>query len=199
MTALPITRRSLLMRLRDPADADAWATFLNCYAEPIYRAARRAGLQDADAADLLQDVLRSVAQAIGGLNYDPARGRFRSWLFTLVRNRLRDRARRSVLRGSGDSAIQARLEAIPIEEDFAAFRADAERRIFHAACAIVQDEVQPQTWAAFQRTALDGVGTAATAKELGLSIAAVYLARSRVLARLRATVAEIRVGEGDEE
>src|SRR5919197_2744578 len=90
MTAPPLTRASLLVRLRDPNDADAWSEFVRLYAAVIYGFARKHGLQDADAADLTQEVLRAVAGAVGRLEYDPARGSFRGWLFTVVRNRLRD-------------------------------------------------------------------------------------------------------------
>jgi DNA-directed RNA polymerase specialized sigma24 family protein len=77
MQPLPDTRATLLARLRDPADADAWREFTRLYAGVVYGFARRRGLQDADAADLMQDVLRSVAGHVGPLEYDPARGRFR--------------------------------------------------------------------------------------------------------------------------
>ena len=74
MTAPPLTRASLLVRLRDPDDVDAWKEFVRHYASVIYGFARKRGLQDADAADLMQEVLRSVAGAVGRLDYDPRAG-----------------------------------------------------------------------------------------------------------------------------
>src|SRR5947209_958507 len=88
MAEFPYTRASLLLRLRDPRDEAAWAEFIQLYAPLVYGFARRQGLQDADAADLSQDVLSAVAGAVGRLEYDPGRGAFRNWLFTVVRRKL---------------------------------------------------------------------------------------------------------------
>src|SRR5688572_31131907 len=108
----PATRASLLVRLRDSDDAGAWQEFVRLYAPVIYGFARKRGLQDADAADLMQEVLRSVSAAAHRLEYDPARGTFRGWLFTVTRNKvfnfLEARSHRVV--GSGDSGVQGRLE-----------------------------------------------------------------------------------------
>jgi RNA polymerase sigma-70 factor (ECF subfamily) len=87
MTEPPVTRPSLLVRLRDPRDGPAWAQFVEVYAPPVYGFARRQGLQDADAADLTQEVLQTVAAAIRRLDYDRGRGSFRGWLFSVVRSR----------------------------------------------------------------------------------------------------------------
>src|SRR5579884_3770062 len=97
MADIPPTRASLLLRLRDPRDAAAWAEFVGLYAPLVYGYLRKQGLQDADAADLSQDVLAAVARGIGRLEYDPRRGAFRNWLFTAVRRKLANwrRARRS--------------------------------------------------------------------------------------------------------
>src|SRR4051794_28075980 len=84
----PATRASLLVRLRDPQDGEAWRQFVQLYASVVYGFARRRGLQDADAADLMQDVFRAVSAAIGRLDYDPQRGSFRSWLYTVTRSKL---------------------------------------------------------------------------------------------------------------
>src|SRR5436309_1802162 len=109
---IPPTRASLLVRLRDPRDATAWKEFVDRYASLVYGYARKQGLQDADAADLAQEVLGAVVTAIGALEYDPRQGAFRNWLFTIVRRKLADwhaaRARR--ISGSGDSATQLLLE-----------------------------------------------------------------------------------------
>src|SRR6266487_6823085 len=88
MTSSPHTRPSLLVRIRDAADREAWRQFVELYAPLVYRFARRRGLQDADAADLAQDVLHAVARSSGRLEYDPRRGTFRGWLFTVARNKL---------------------------------------------------------------------------------------------------------------
>ena len=87
MQAIPLTRASLLVRIQDPNDADAWRVFFDLYAPVIYGLCKR-GLQDADAADLMQDVLRSVVAAAGRLHYDPAKGTFRGWLYAVTRNKI---------------------------------------------------------------------------------------------------------------
>ena len=84
------TRPSLLVRIRDPGDREAWRQFVALYAPLIHRLARQRGLQDADAADLTQDVLRAVAMAAPGLVYDPSRGSFRGWLFTVTCHKIHD-------------------------------------------------------------------------------------------------------------
>src|SRR2546423_9020301 len=108
MANIPPTRASLLVRLRDPNDAAAWTEFVDLYAPLVYGYARKQGLQDADAADLSQEVLGAVAGAVRRLDYDPRRGAFRNWLFTIVRRKpasLRAAQGRHTP-GSGDSADQ---------------------------------------------------------------------------------------------
>jgi RNA polymerase sigma-70 factor (ECF subfamily) len=190
MPEFPPTRASLLLRLRDPHDGAAWRQFVELYAPLVYGYARKQGLQDADAADLTQDVLGAVAGAIGRLEYDPARGAFRNWLFTVVRRKLADwrRARRGRLRG-GDPAPPDVLEQAPAPAAAEAeWQAEWERQVFAWACEQVRREVTDSTWQAFWRTAFQGQPGKRVAADLGLSVAAVYLARSRVLARLRELV-----------
>ena len=112
MSPTDATRPSLLVRIRDARDREAWGQFVEIYAPLVYDMARRRGLQDADAADLTQDVLRSVSVAIGRLDYDLAKGTFRSWLFTVTRNALNTffDAQRRVPR-AGDRTVQAWLES----------------------------------------------------------------------------------------
>src|SRR5438477_2160410 len=112
MPEAPPTRQSLLVRLRDLQDRQAWGQFVDVYAPPIYGYARKRGLQDADAADLTQACLRQVAAHVGSFEYDPRRGTFRGWLFTLVRNKLRDFRGRAhgLYVGSGDPRVQHALE-----------------------------------------------------------------------------------------
>src|SRR5881392_3121410 len=105
MAESPETRPSLLVRIRDARDRDAWQQFVELYGPLVYRFGRKRGLQDADAADLTQIVLQAVSGAIHRLDYDPARGPFRGWLYGIVRNQLHkllDRQRRMPV-GSGDS------------------------------------------------------------------------------------------------
>ena len=105
----------LLIPVRDARDEQAWSQFVDLYAPVVYRYARRQGLQDADAADLTQEVLRGVARSVERQGYDPGRGSFRNWLFTLARNRVRNflTRRKPYHHGSGDSDAQRLLEAQP--------------------------------------------------------------------------------------
>jgi RNA polymerase sigma-70 factor (ECF subfamily) len=195
MAEIPATRASLLVRLRDPRDGAAWAEFVDLYVPVLYAYARRQGLQDADAADLAQEVLAAVAGAVGGLDYDPGRGTFRGWLFTLVRRKLSNwrRGRRSRPCASGAAATQQLLEECPAPEDIeAAWEAEWRRGLFAWACDQVRRDFSDSSWQAFWRTAIDGQPGKEVAADLGLSVAAVYLARGRIVARLKQLVQSVQ-------
>ncbi len=191
MAEIPPTRASLLVRLRDPRDQTAWAQFIALYTPLVYGYARKQGLQDADAADLSQDVLAAIAGAVGRLEYDPARGSFRNWLFTVVRHKLSNfyRSQKNQACGSGDTATQRLLEQVaPPQQDEAAWEAEWEQSVFAWACEEVRRDVSDLTWQAFWRTAMDGQPTRQVASDLGMTATAIYLARRRVLARLKELV-----------
>jgi RNA polymerase sigma-70 factor (ECF subfamily) len=188
MLDTPVTRASLLVRLRDGHDREAWRQFVELYAPVVYGYARRRGLQDADAADLMQEVLRAVSGAAGRLDYDPARGTFRSWLFTVTRNKLCNflDSRRRHVQATGDSATQRRLEEQPGDgPDDGPWEEEYRRQLSARAMDLIRAEFQEATWQAFWMTAVDGKHAREAGEALGLSVGAVYVARSRVLARLR--------------
>ncbi len=193
MREAPRTRPSLLVRLRDGRDQQAWSQFVDLYAPLVYRFARRRGLQDADAADLTQDVLQAVSGGIQRLDYDPRRGTFRGWLFTVARNKLRNflAAQRRPGRGTGDAAAQQLLQELPAREgDQAAWwDEEYERRVFSWAAGQARGAFRDSTWQAFWQTAVEGHPPGEVAAGLRLSVGAVYVARSRVLARLRQELA----------
>ena len=192
----PATSASLLIRLRDRGDHAAWTRFVEVYQPLIHGFARKHGLQEADAADLAQEVLRAVARSVGRLDYDPRRGSFRGWLFTVVRNQLRDfrdRKRRQV-QGSGNSGVQQLLNDQPTpERPEDEWDREYERRLFTWAAEQVRPAVQAATWQAFWRTAVEGQSGQEVAQALGLSVAAVYLAKSRVMARLKEEIRQLQV------
>jgi RNA polymerase sigma-70 factor (ECF subfamily) len=189
MTTPPLTRPSLLVRIRDAGDRDAWRQFVEVYAPLVYKFARRRGLQDADAADLTQDVLQAVAGASKRLVYDPQRGTFRAWLYTVARNKLRNallaRQRRHE---EGDAAL---LEEQAAREDVEQWEREYEQRLFDWAVEQARGHFQETTWRAFWITAVEGRAAADAAKELSLSVGAVYIAKSRVLARLREQIKQV--------
>jgi RNA polymerase sigma-70 factor (ECF subfamily) len=195
MADIPPTRASLLVRLRDPRDGQAWTEFVDLYTPLVYGYARKQGLQDADAADLSQEVLRAVAGAIGRLEYDPLRGAFRNWLFTVLRRKLSNwrASQANRIRGSGDSATHQLLAQCLAPPDLEQeWEAEWHQRLVAWACEQVQREVTPRTWQAFWRTAIDGQPGKHVASELGSSIASVYHARSRILARLKELIQSTR-------
>ncbi len=198
----PVTRASLLIRLRDRDDRTAWQEFIELYSPMVYGFARKRGLQDADAADLMQDVLRSVSSAIERLDYDPRQGRFRGWLFTITRNRLNSfhTSRKGKARATGDSGAQALLSAQP--DSHAGLESEWELEYRRRLAAIVLQELKPEfgekVWEAFWRTSVDGEAGDEVARKLGMSTGAVYVAKSRVLARVRTEV-QRRLDEDEKE
>jgi RNA polymerase sigma factor (sigma-70 family) len=193
MTESPATRQTLLLRLSDPSDRPAWEQFVEVYAPLVFQFARRRGLQDSDAADLVQDVLMRVAGAFRRGTYDRSRGRFRGWLLTIARHETYDwlaaRARREQA-GGGTAALQ-QLGDVPQPGEAEAWEDDYRERLLAWAAEQVQKEVQPTTWRAFRLTAVEGQSGEQVAAQLGLSVAAVYLAKSRVMKRLRELVSQI--------
>lgn len=189
MLDLPLTRHSLVVRLRDPGDAAAWRTFIDVYAPAIFAFARRSGLQPADAADVTQDVCPNVSNAMRSRQFDENRGRFRGWLFTIVRNQLKMFRRTQSRRPRGAELP----DEVPDDSAAETWDLECRRRLFAWACDRVKLAVSPNTWTAFWRTAVDGASGELVAKETGQTPAAVYLAKSRVLAKLRDVVADVEV------
>lgn len=190
------TRASLLLRIRDPDDAKAWAEFVELYAPLLHAYAMKHGMQDADAADLAQDMLLQMLQSASEFAYDPARGSFRGWLLTVARNRLRKNfaaATRSAL--TGDSHVRRILESVPEETGEQAWDEDEHRRrLLRWATDRLREQVEPPTWHAFWRTAVLGESVESVSQALGLSPGAVYVARSRMTARLRTLVHSVENG-----
>lgn len=194
MAELPTTRASLLLRIRNARDQEAWRHFVQIYAPVVYGYAREHGLQDADAADVTQEVLRAVSAAAGRFNYDPKRGSFRGWLFTVAHHKVCDllTQQRRQVRGTGGTCGQELLEGQPTrDEDKALWDREYERRLFNWAAEQVRENFYDSTWQAFWQTAVEGKSGKEVAEQLGMTVAAVYLAKSRVMARLRAQIQQL--------
>ena len=200
MPVSPTTRYSLVLRIQDPRNQAAWAEFVAIYEPLVYRLARRKGLQDADARDLCQDVFRAVAKAARRWVPDPERGSFRGWLFRIARNLLLNfiRQERRHPRGAGDSDIARLIDVQFAAADEPSRLAEEQYRceLFQIAARAIEPEFSRSTWLAFWRTSVEAGEVATVAQELGLTPGAVYIARCRVLARLRQRVQEIEGRDG---
>lgn len=191
MPRVPDTKTSLILRLPSADDAEAWREFVSIYEPFVYRFARRGGLQDADACELVQNVMMSVARAVGRWKPDHQRGRFRTWLFRIARNQLLDvlAKQQRTIAARGGSGL---LELLESSKSSAAveqtLRFEHRRTLFQWAAERVKSSVKDITWKAFWMTAVEEQSPEAAAQELGLTVGAVYIARSRVLARLREAV-----------
>jgi RNA polymerase sigma-70 factor (ECF subfamily) len=188
----PETRNSLIMRLPNQCDQDAWGQFVAIYDPLIYRLARMKGFQDADARELVQEVLLAVSKAVHRWEPDKNRGRFRDWLFRIARNLMINfmtrRKHQSIASGDADFAALLDQQIDPASEQSALFDLEYGRQMFHWASDRVREQVTPQTWRAFWKTTVEGHSVPSTATELGMSTGAVHIARSRVLGRLRLEV-----------
>jgi RNA polymerase sigma-70 factor (ECF subfamily) len=177
------TSVSLLNRLRRPNEQDAWTRFVKLYSPLLYAWAHRLGLADADAADLVQDVFTLLVQKLPEFQYDP-QSSFRNWLRTITLNKWRDRNRRRVpaARDPGDAAF-AELAAAPNGDTFD----EVEYRQFLAnrALQLMQNEFSPRTWKACWEHVVAGRPAAEVAAEMGIAVGSVYVAKSRVISRLR--------------
>lgn len=208
MPSLPDTRYSLIARLPlanvEAGAQAAWQEFVEAYEPFLYGFARKHGMQDTDAHELVQLVLVAVAKNVAkwqpGAEGD-ARPRFRAWLTKVARNQLINQWKASRAAGLGGTTNLRRLHD---EEDGAANDALGEeqiayrREVFLYCAARVKQEVQSQTWAAFWATTVDGLTCAQAADQLGMKLGSVYAARTRVIARLR-TEAKRLVGDETEE
>jgi RNA polymerase sigma-70 factor (ECF subfamily) len=164
----------------------AWNTFLEVYARLVYSHCRR--LQGADADDICQEVFVRVSQSIGEFDYQPEKGRFRNWLGTIVRNEInrffRKRNRPGVANGTGMDDLLNQVESPPET----VWNDDFQRHILAAALQRIRPHFQDHTWAMFERVWLAGAAAPQVAREVGLPIARVYEAKSKVLKRLRVEI-----------
>ena len=200
LTTTPITRNSLILRIRDRDDAESWREFVSIYEPVIHKTAMRRGMQHADASELVQRVLLAVARAVDRFEPDQDRARFRTWLYRITHNEFCKQysaSRRLV--ASGDSKIQEQLTNIPNSPDDEMFITEYRRSVFRWAAKAVQPTVRPSTWQAFHRTGVEGESVESVAEQLGLTVGAVYVARSRVMAKLRQVAATYDAANDSEE
>ncbi|MCA9065113.1 MAG: sigma-70 family RNA polymerase sigma factor [Planctomycetaceae bacterium] len=197
MPFAPETRPSLILRLKDTGDADAWEEFVGIYRPVIVRLAGIRGLQAADADDLAQQILISISQRISEWQLDPDRARFRTWLNRVVRNATLN----ALSRRKPDHAVGGTSTVVLINGRSAAELEDSDilelewrREALRRAADQIRDEFQEPTWQSFWLTAVEGKSAAEAAAVTGKSLGSVYVARSRVMSRLKE---KVRMLSGD--
>jgi RNA polymerase sigma-70 factor (ECF subfamily) len=183
------TPLSLLERLRSQGEPKDWNWFVQLYSPLIRSWLHRHRMAQVDVDDLTQDVLVVVVQEVPHFQHDGRAGAFRSWLRQVTVNRLRTwwRSRHRHPQGTGDSDFLEMLDQLEDTNSALSRRWDQEHD-HYVVCQLlqlVQGDFEPPTWRAFQRLALDEAPAAEVARELGMSVNAVLLAKSRVLRRLR--------------
>ena len=182
------TRPSLLLRAQT-GETDAWKDLVDLYRPLILGWLNRQGVPARDLEDLSQEVLLSVVGHLPGFEHSGRRGAFRSWLRTIVCRRTADYWRaldvNAVAKGGSVAAAALQQIADPESELNRQWDEEHDQYVIHCLLDLVEKNFEPMTVQAFRRLALDGASGADVAQELGLSVAAVYVAKSRVLARIR--------------
>lgn len=183
------TSVSLLDRLQESDDSQNWNRLVDLYAPLLRVWLRKYDVQPSDADDLVQEVLTAVWKDLKSFDHSGRAGAFRSWLRTILVHRLRNfwRTRGRHPQARGDSDIERRLEQLedPTSEMNQIWNRQHDRHVARRLLALTESNFAPTTWKAFCRVALEGARADVVAQELGISLNAVLLAKSRVLKRLR--------------
>ncbi|MEZ6094110.1 MAG: sigma-70 family RNA polymerase sigma factor [Pirellulaceae bacterium] len=193
MDQLPDTRHSLLLQLAEPANQSAWKDFVRLYEPVILRMAMKKGLQLSDAQDLCQEVLTRVARTAETWSPDRDRGTFRGWLSQVVRNLAIDHFRRTSRRPimPGDSFVRDNADATNGSTEEQLFDHEERKQIFFRAAEVARDSFTDKTWLAFWQTCVEHQSPQFAAQQIGISIGAVYIARSRVIKKIRTIVEQL--------
>jgi RNA polymerase sigma-70 factor, ECF subfamily len=193
MSQWPETSESLILRIRDPQDALAWSQFMAIYGPVVYLLSRRRGLQHADAEDLCQCVFLSVAKSVAAWEAQQGGPRFRNWLGRVVRNAILNAMTRTKPdRATVATSVHDLLLDIPDCNDMTtALLNESRMEAYRWAATQVQTEFRTSTWTMFQETTIGGRNIEDVAKTLGSSSGAVYVARCRVMQRIKEKVNEV--------
>jgi RNA polymerase sigma-70 factor (ECF subfamily) len=175
------TSASLLERVRQPGDTEAWTRFVHLYTPLLSFWASRAGLPPQDADDLIQDVFTLLLEKLPAFTYDPGKS-FRAWLRTVTLNKLRERFRRAALPVAAGVDVNHVAQPDPAE---AFWETEYVQHLVAQAMRLMQAQFEPATWQACWKTAVEGKSAAEAATELGMTPGAVRVARFRVLSCLR--------------
>jgi RNA polymerase sigma-70 factor (ECF subfamily) len=188
----------LLLRIRDPRDAEAWQTFVDVYGRLVYRHCRSRGLRHEDAENVTQEVFALVSRAIRGFEYRPELGRFRDWLGTATRNEINRFLKKEsrAARGGGGAEEEQALEGLAARAEDTAWTEEFNAHLLATALARSRPHFEEQTWRAFELVWLGRRPAAEVAQELNVPIDRVYVAKSRVLERLQQEVQDLAEDSG---
>lgn len=196
------TSTTLLQRLRDVSDAEAWNDFVDRYSPKVFEWCRKNSLQDSDAADVTQQVLLKLVTTMRTFEYDQHRGTFRGWLKTVTTNTVRDLARQwqnRNVRAAGDTVTDEQLNSIsaPSALDELSQRIEAQYRdeLLREAESRIRVRVKTETWAAWFQTAVEQKKAVDVAATVGMTVSEVYVAKSRVNKMMRDEVQRMEAAE----
>jgi len=187
------TRRSLVDRLANWGDQRRWQQFFDTYWKLIYSAARKSGLTDAEAQEVVQETVITVAKNIESLEYDPAIGSFKGWLLQITRWRIADQFRKrepvaAKRPQSQDDRLTATIERVPdsrITHLDAVWEAEWKENLLEAAMVRAKKKIDPKQFQIFDCYVRKGWPAQKVAARLRVNVGQVYLARHRVAALLK--------------
>jgi len=186
------THLSLIDRLGNLEDRDAWTTFIEIYHPAILASLRRRGLQDSDADDVAQKVLMSVAKSLAARPHDPNVAMFRTWLQTIIKNAASNALHRQPKdRGVGGEQAEVFQNIADPNHESVWDDLDYRKSLLEKAAERIQTDYAPEVWMAFWRTAILGEPIEEVAVSLAKSTGSIYAARSRVIKRLREEVQKV--------
>lgn len=174
---------------------EAWSRLVELYSPLVYGWCRRTGVAAGDAPDIVQEVFASVAGSIDGFRGEGPRGSFRAWLSAITRRRISDHFRAKLNQPEAEGGTEARERRMAAAKRTLSCDgqelADESTLVWQRVVELVRAEFEASTRQAFWRVAVDAVRPADAAEELGMSIPAVYKAKSRVLCRLRQALGDL--------
>ena len=185
----PTTRPSLLIRIHDSNDSESWSLFEQVYGPVIRSYCRVRGIQSNDIDDIAQEVLTSVARAIRNFEYQPAKGKFRSWLAAITANKLRTFISKKGKRSGSQLELIEKMAVAPNSDN--EWKSIFVKEVLQVALQRIRPHFEERTWACFEETWTHHRSAVSVADELGIKIQAVYVNKSRVLNRLEEEFKEL--------
>lgn len=193
MAEFPETDYSLIDRVKDADDAASWLEFVGLYQPVVCRMARRRGMQDADAQDVIQQVFVAIARSVNGWDATSDQPPFRAWLTTIARNAITTAlTRRPKDQATGSTSVAELLQSEPdASQTESEIATELRMEIVRWAADQIRAEFTEETWDVFWETSMDRVSIAEMARQTGRSPGAIYVSRHRVLSRLKERIAEV--------